>query len=139
MDCQFCKILGEKGEKIIQETEHSFTVLSDPKLMDGHLLVIPKRHIEKLSDLSQEEKQDLFDEVMNLQEKILNTLAPGCDICQNYRPFIPGDKLVNHLHIHLRPRSLDDELFIKVQINENQIFKHVEPGEWEEYKKLLRD
>jgi diadenosine tetraphosphate (Ap4A) HIT family hydrolase len=108
--------------------------------MLGHILVIPKRHVEKLSKLTKEERSDLFEEVINLQEKILKNIAPGCDICEHYRPFIPDNKLkVSHLHIHLRPRELNDELYKKVQINEKDVFQDIEDKEWEKYKELLND
>ena len=138
MDCQFCKIIIDKHERIVKETKFSFTMLSNPKLMDGHLLVIPKRHIEKPSELTAEERKDIFDEVINLQEKILEKISPGCDICEHYRPFIPDNKFkVSHLHFHLRPRFLDDELYKKVQIYEKDIFQDLRQNEWNKYREIL--
>jgi len=108
--------------------------------MPGHLLVIPKRHVERLSELTKEERDGLLEEVVNVQEKILNSFAKGCDICQNFRPFIPDSKLkVSHLHFHLRPRELDDELYQKSQIHEKEIFRDIEEGEWEKYRELFKD
>jgi len=70
--------------------------------MPGHLLVIPKRHLEKLSELSKQEREELIDLIIEFTEKILNGLARGCDIRQNYRPFQTENNLkVDHLHIHL--------------------------------------
>ena len=45
-------------------------MFSNPRLMEGHLLVIPKRHVEKLSELNEEERKELFDTVIEYQEKI---------------------------------------------------------------------
>jgi diadenosine tetraphosphate (Ap4A) HIT family hydrolase len=68
----------------------------------------------------------------------LKKIAPGCDICEHFRPFIPDNALkVSHLHIHLRPRSLDDELYEKVQIREKEIFQEPSPEEFKKYKKLF--
>src|SRR6185295_18637251 len=114
MDCQFCEIINGKTGRILKEGKHVFVVLSNPKLMDGHFLVIPKRHVEKISELNTEERQEFFDETVNLQEKVLEKIAPGCDISEHYRPFIPNNKFkVTHLHMHIRPRFLDDELYMK--------------------------
>jgi len=138
MDCPFCEIVKNKTERILKETTHSFVVLSNPKLMPGHLLVIPKRHIEKLSDLDEEERDDLFGEVTNLQERVLEKISTGCDISQHYRPFIPNNKFkVSHLHFHVRPRDLDDELYKKTQYFEKDVFKDLEESEIDYYKKLL--
>ncbi|MFA6601636.1 MAG: HIT domain-containing protein [Candidatus Paceibacterota bacterium] len=139
MDCRFCKILFDKDRGILRTSKHTITILSDPRLMPGHFLIIPKRHVERLSELTKEERQDLLEEVTYLQEKIIAKLAPGCDVCQHYRPFIPDNKLkVSHLHFHLRPRKLDDELYLKVQIHEKEMFKSVEEGEVEKYRVIFK-
>lgn len=92
--------------------------------MPGHLLVIPKRHVEKISELNEEERKELFDTVIEFQEKIISKIAKGCDINQHYRPFQTQDKLkVNHLHIHILPRESKDELYQKSQKFEKDIFK----------------
>jgi diadenosine tetraphosphate (Ap4A) HIT family hydrolase len=138
MDCQFCKILDQKGERILQQTNHCIVILGNPRLMPGHMLVIPKRHVERLSELSKEERDDLFSTMIELQEKILKMVSPGCDICQHFRPFIPDNVLkVSHLHIHLRPRALHDELYEKVQIHETEVFQELDKKELEKFKKIF--
>lgn len=138
MECPFCKIITDKTERILTETEHSFVVLSDPYLMRGHLLVIPKRHIEKLSELSKDERFDLFELVIKMQDKVLEKLSAGCDVSHHFRPFIPNSNLkVAHLHFHIRPRDLDDELYKKVQIFENDIFKKITEEDSILYKNKL--
>jgi histidine triad (HIT) family protein len=111
-ECPFCTILTEKNSRLFKEYKYSFLVFSDPRLVPGHLLVIPKRHVEKLSELPEEEKTELFKLVEEYQEKILTTIASGCDIRSNYRPFMKQGRLkVNHLHFHLQPRENEDLLF----------------------------
>lgn len=137
--CPFCKIYTEKKDQILFESKDSFVILSDPKLMDGHLLVVPKKHVEKLSQLNGREKIDIIELTVKTQEKVLEKLTDGCDISQHYRAFIPNSKYkVEHLHIHIRPRELDDELYLKVQVNENSIFKNIDNEEVEKYKDILK-
>lgn len=139
MDCPFCDILENKTERIIKETEHSFAILSNPRLMKGHLLVIPKRHAEKMGDLSKEERDDLLDLTVELQEKILKKFCSGCDIRQNYRPFQKQSLFrVNHLHIHLQPREFEDELYQKCQKYESEVFADLEEGEINEMIDLYK-
>jgi diadenosine tetraphosphate (Ap4A) HIT family hydrolase len=138
LDCPFCRIYTEKKEQILFDSKYSFVILSDPKLMDGHLLVIPKRHVEKLSLLNAVERLDIIELTIKTQEKVLERLADGCDISQHYRPFIPNSKYkVEHLHIHIRPRKLDDELYLKVQIGEKDVFKKTNDEEINKYKNIL--
>ncbi len=140
MDCPFCAIINQKSERILREAAHCFVVLSDPCLMPGHLLVIPKRHVERLGELAPDELADVIAQTVDLQERIIAKIAPGCDISEHYRPFIPDNGLkVAHLHIHLRPRTLNDELYEKVQMRERDVFKKLDEGDVEKYRSLLAD
>jgi histidine triad (HIT) family protein len=139
MDCRFCDITTQAGQ-IIREGEHTIVFLSKPRLMPGHLLVIPKRHAEKLSDLTKEERAELFNEAAQLQEKVLEMIAPGCDVSQHFRPFIPDSRFKQaHLHVHIRPRALEDELYEKSQKFENDIFMDPSEEELEKYKNLFNN
>jgi diadenosine tetraphosphate (Ap4A) HIT family hydrolase len=106
--------------------------------MPGHLLVIPKRHLEKVSQLNKEEKIEVFDTIIEFQEKILAKFAKGCDIKSNYRPFIPqGRTKVNHLHFHLQPREFEDELYQKSQKFDKELWKDLAEEEIIKLTKLL--
>lgn len=138
MKCPFCEIVESHPEQILVENKNAYVTLSNPRLMPGHLLVIPKRHVEKISELTKDEREDFFDMTVKMQEKVLKEIAPGCDICEHYRPFIPDNAYkISHLHMHIRPRFLDDELYLKVQKHESIIFNKVDEKEFEKYKKLL--
>jgi ATP adenylyltransferase len=138
MDCPFCNTLITDRNRVIKETAFSFVILSDPKLMEGHMLVIPKRHVSRPAELSKDELLDWFNETVLLQERVLEKISPGCDISQHFRPFIPDNGLkVSHLHFHVRPRFLDDELFTKVQIHENKVFTKPTKDELNKYKEIF--
>lgn len=139
MNCPFCNI-DEERTRIIKEGEHVWVVLSNPRLVDGHLLVIPKRHIEKSSKLREEEKKELFETVLEFREKILLKFSSGCDIRQNCRPFLKQSNLkVDHLYFHLLPREFEDELYKKCQIFEKEIFRMLTEEEKEKFAKLFKD
>ena len=112
-------------------------MFSNPRLMEGHLLIIPKRHVERLSELNEQEKKDLLETVIEFEEKLLKVF-PGCDIRQNYRPFIKqSDYKVDHLHVHLQPRTMEDDLYKKVQVFEKDVFKRSTKDEENKLIKLL--
>ncbi len=138
IDCPFCKILTEKKERILKQSEHAFVVLSDPRLMLGHMLVIPKKHGEKFSDLDTNERNDVMNLAVVMQEFVLKNIASGCDISEHYRPFIKQNKVkVDHLHVHVRPRELEDELYEKVQKFEKDVFQDLSEEEFQKFKKLI--
>jgi ATP adenylyltransferase len=123
MICPFCSI---EKERLIFDGKTVFVILSNPHLMESHMLVVPKRHVEKLSELGEDERKELFDTAIEFQEKLLKKF-PGCDIRQNCRPFLPESSIkVNHVHFHLQPRSPEDELYTKSQKFEKELFKPLE-------------
>jgi diadenosine tetraphosphate (Ap4A) HIT family hydrolase len=135
MECRFCDLETKETHRIVERLEHCLVIFSNPRLMPGHLLVVPKRHAVHLSDLNDSEQKELFDTAIQYQEKILNNIASGCDLKQHNRPFLPENDLkVDHVHVHLQPREFEDELYTKSQIYDREIFK---PLEQEEIEKIL--
>lgn len=138
MECPFCNIWRNEKYRILSELEHCFVIFSNPRLMKGHLLVIPKRHVEKLAILSPEELKEIISAVVEFQEKILARISSGCDIRQNCRPFQKQDDLkIDHVHFHLQPRELYDELYQKCQKFETDVFQKVDKIEQEIFDLLI--
>lgn len=139
MECPFCDI-NPKITQIIKDAKHTKVIMSNPSLMKGHLLVIPHRHVERISELTKEEQDELFKLTVDFQERILKTLAKGCDIRQNYRPFQEDGPIKrSHLHIHILPRELCDELYEKCQYLETELFEKLTEEEKISVEKLLKD
>lgn len=137
MICPFCTVDAIKT-RIIKETQNIRVVFSNPRMVSGHLLVIPKRHIERLSELNSAERKELFDTAIEFQELILSRFAKGCDLSQHCRPFLPESEVkVNHMHLHLRPREFEDELFQKCQKFEKDMWKKLSDDEFEKVVSLL--
>jgi histidine triad (HIT) family protein len=139
MNCPFCNINPDRNP-ILKDGKYIRVILSNPRLMPGHLLVIPKRHVEKISELNKQEEKELFKAIIEFQEKILSKVAAGCDIRQHYRPFEKQGRLrVNHLHFHLQPRELFDDLYKKSQIYEKKSFKDLPSAEISKMLKIFSE
>ena len=139
MTCPFCqKNFNHIKNRIIYEGKNIFVMLSNPRLVTGHLLVIPKRHFERPSDMTKEERKEIFDVVLEFQEKILANIATGCDIRENYRPFVKQNDLkVDHIHFHLIPRELNDEIYEKYEKTQREVFQTMNDKEIEESINIL--
>ncbi len=138
MECRFCDLETKGKQKVLDVRKHCTVIFSNPRLMRGHLLIIPKRHVLNLGDLNDEEQKELFDTTIYYQDKILKNIASGCDIKQHNRPFISENDLkVDHLHIHLQPREFEDELYLKSGIFDRDFFKILSSDEVLEVTKLL--
>ncbi|MFW9938995.1 MAG: HIT family protein [Candidatus Thorarchaeota archaeon] len=69
----------------------------------GHLMIIPNRHIIKLSDLTKEESNHIIRAIQGLQILLDDTYNPkGYNVGINQGKIAGGS--VEHLHFHLVPR-----------------------------------
>ena len=138
MSCPFCDRTNEK-HRILVEKEHCFVMLSNPRLTPGHLLVIPKRHVEKPSEMNDAERREVFDTVIEYQDKITARYATGCDVRQNYRPFLKESSVkVDHVHYHLLPRELEDEMYKKTQGPTHELFQPLTDEERVKFGEIYR-
>ena len=106
MDCVFCKIIsGEIPSTFLHQTKHSVCFLDAFPLTKGHTLVIPKKHHQKIQEMSVEENTDLFSLVHTMTAKV-DSLT-GATLVAIHNGKYAGQE-VPHVHVHLVPRSKDD-------------------------------
>ena len=142
-ECAFC-LVDQKRNPILKDGRLVFVVLSNKRLILGHTLVIPKRHVSTLAELSNDERLELFETAIHFQEKIKalwSLTGAGCDLSQHDRPFMrntpaarSGLAVPEHLHIHLRPRIWQDEYYERVLRHETSMF--AEPN-FEELQRMV--
>nr|WP_320416590.1 HIT domain-containing protein [Candidatus Nitrosotenuis chungbukensis] len=104
MDCVFCKIAkGEIKARTIVETQKSLAFLDAFPLALGHSLVIPKKHHEKIQDMSPDDNADLFGlvhRVVSMVDKVT-----GSTLVAVHNGKASGQE-IPHVHVHLVPRRL---------------------------------
>lgn len=128
-ECPFCNL----GDRVLVENEHANLFLSNPRKVEGHVLVTPKRHIEMPWEMSDEELLAVFGLIKIAQSRLIAEFRGGVDIKQNYRPFMKQGRVkVDHTHYHVYPRTNEDELYQQVERHETPLF--VELAEDEEVR-----
>ncbi|MDL2341869.1 MAG: HIT family protein [Patescibacteria group bacterium] len=136
INCPFCDPL----ERVIKSNHTAQVLLSDPRKVPGHILVMPKRHVLAPWDLTQQELQDIFELIFFVEKKIIGKLGDGCDIRQNYRPFMKQNALkIDHVHFHVIPRSYQDYIYSVAEKYETDLFAELDDLERDEVTKLLAD
>ena len=97
-DCIFCKIIrGESLAHKLWEDADFFAFLSDKPVNPGHVLLIPKEHIDYIFDLEEPLFSKLFKKAKELSEPLKKAFdAPRIGVV------VEGFN-VRHLHIHLVP------------------------------------
>jgi len=110
-DCIFCKMVaGQIPVTKIYEDEVVLVFLDIGPVSDGHTLVIPKQHFEKLHDCPAE----LLGQVGSRLGKIAKAVVGAMNseaynvLCNNGRT---AGQLIGHLHFHIIPRNTGDGLF----------------------------
>lgn len=99
-DCLFCKIAaGELPANVVHEDEHIIAFHDiDPKA-DTHVLVIPKKHIVNLDDLTADDEA-VMSHLMFSIPKIAKDLG-----LEGYRTITNtgslGGQVVFHMHFHI--------------------------------------
>ncbi|APD50023.1 histidine triad nucleotide-binding protein [Francisella hispaniensis] len=99
-DCIFCKIIsGEIPSKKVYEDENVFAFYDINPAADVHILVIPKRHIASLNDLT-EQNQELMGKFMLSIPKVAKLIGlKGFKTVFNTGK--EGGQMVFHLHAHI--------------------------------------
>ncbi len=106
MDCIFCKIiLKQIPAKILHQTPYSICFLDAFPLSKGHVLVIPKKHHQKVQDLTSDENSDLFSLVHTMVSKVDS--ITGSTLIAIHNGEDAGQE-IPHVHVHLVPRSKFD-------------------------------
>ncbi len=106
--CVFCRILtGEIPAALVLEEELAVAFLDARPLFPGHVLVIPREHVETLSDLPPELLQPFFGAVQRVATALPIALeADGTFVAENN----VVSQSVPHLHVHVVPRRRKDGL-----------------------------
>ncbi len=112
-DCIFCKIIkGEIPAYKVYEDDFVVAFLDIYPATKGHTLVVPKKHVERLKELNEEELKKFWSGVKKVIEKI-EKLSEDYNIIINQ-----GSKAgqeVPHLHVHLIPRYGNEKLYCEIR------------------------
>ena len=101
MDCIFCKIAqGEISSKVLFEDDEVMVIMDANPSVDGHALIIPKKHYTDYQELDQEVLTHIFEVAKKIGPKIMQKLnAESLTLLINYGE----DQKVKHFHMHLLP------------------------------------
>ena len=106
MGCIFCRVVnGEIPSSILVHTQHSMALLDAFPLARGHVLVITKKHHQKIQNMTLDENADLFALVHKMMSKV--DAITGATLVAIHNGKGAGQE-IPHVHVHLVPRSASD-------------------------------
>jgi len=132
-NCIFCKIAaGEIPSKTLYEDDSYRVILDLGPATKGHALILPKDHYKNLYEIT----DDAAAGVIKLAKKMATLMteklhADGFNLVQNNNE--AAGQTVNHFHMHLIPRYVNDGQKIGWEVGE------ATPEELEEIKNMITE
>lgn len=112
--CVFCKCSTRCEDFIVYEGKTCFVMLNRYPYVNGHLMIIPERHLGEVSDLTDDERTEVF-RLLDISIRVLKaSMNPnGFNVGMNLGK-AAGAGIAEHLHVHVIPRWEGDTNFMSV-------------------------
>jgi ATP adenylyltransferase len=115
--CLFCEAaasLDDADDLVLIRARQCYVILNRYPYNNGHLMVVPNRHVATLQAATPDELSELIRLVRHAEMALSDAYRPeGINVGMNVgRP--AGAGIVDHLHVHLVPRWTGDTSFISV-------------------------
>ncbi len=115
--CTFCRILSDgearREQNLVLAFERDlYIVMNRYPYNNGHVMIVPNRHVQRLHQLTDEENRNVFAQARRI-EKLFETVfrCDGINLGINLGE-AAGAGIEEHLHVHLVPRWYGDTNFM---------------------------
>ncbi|MFH1327206.1 MAG: HIT family protein [archaeon] len=107
-DCIFCKISkGEIPSERIYESQNFFSIFDHSPHIEGHVLVISKKHFKNILEMPSSLGGELLDTVKKTALKLVEKYkSNGFNLVVNTNE--AAGQEVDHVHVHILPRKKGD-------------------------------
>ncbi|MGA8831850.1 MAG: HIT family protein [Desulfomonilaceae bacterium] len=126
--CVFCDKPQSKLDEetlIVHMSDGAYTIMNKYPYNNGHLLVVPYRHVSEICDLEVEENSLLIQEVCKAIQALKKVMRPdGFNIGINLG-IIAGAGIAEHVHYHIVPRWVGDTNMMPVLADVRIIPEHL--------------
>jgi ATP adenylyltransferase len=125
---------ADDASLVLARDPGAFVIMNKYPYANGHVMVVPTRHVSKLQDLTDRELLEMMALVRMVSSVLQEELsAEGLNIGINVGK-AAGAGLEEHLHIHVVPRWFGDTNFMPVIGETKVISEHL----YETYQKLKK-
>lgn len=116
--CPFCN-QDIINKQFVHETENTITLYCLTPATKGNILIIPKRHIERFEQLTEQEMQTIQHEI-NLFSKIFANVYGISEFVLIQKNGKNAGQSVAHMHFHMipAPKSFDETIFTAFHFRE---------------------
>lgn len=113
MNCIFCKIAEGSADSFkLYENEKIIVFMDLSPVNNGHMLVVPKKHINDFTEMDDDTLKAINDAAKKMHNIIMEKLNPdGIKLVVNYGEL----QVVKHYHLHLIPFYKNKQSLRKVE------------------------
>ena len=109
--CIFCSIVAQRAPaSIIYEDELCLALMDIFPLRPAHVLVVNKRHVQYVHELSEQERNHLFTMGNKVSQAIRQSALQPLAVHFNINDGKAAHQTVPHVHLHILPRYKHDSL-----------------------------
>lgn len=127
-ECIFCEMQRDNRDRenlILFRSSKNYVILNLYPYNNGHLMIVPYRHVFSITELSDHESLDLMKMTQHSVNCLKEAFMPdGFNIGLNIGK-VAGAGIEEHLHIHIIPRWVGDTHFMAVLSEVRVIPEHV--------------
>ncbi len=107
-DCVFCRVIaGDAPAHVVLDDDVAVGFLDVRPLFPGHVLLVPRDHVETLPEVAAPHVGPLFERTQRIAAALVDVLgAQGSFVAINNTV----SQSVPHLHVHVVPRTKGDGL-----------------------------
>ena len=119
VECPFCAYLAQDPSNdaanlLLHRAQHAFVMLNRYPYNNGHLMVLPNRHISNLAALDDAAQLQIMQLTSLCITLLTEAFAPqGFNVGVNMGK-AAGAGLADHLHVHVVPRWFGDTNFMPI-------------------------
>ncbi|HUV57569.1 MAG TPA: HIT domain-containing protein [Acidimicrobiales bacterium] len=132
-ECVFCVLADQfvdESTGVLWRSELTYVTLNAFPYGSGHLLVLPRRHVASLGDLSNEEYSDFTRAIRSTTVALEKAYGPdGMNVGMNLGQ-AAGAGIPKHLHGHVLPRWFGDTNFM-TSIGETRVLPESLQSTWQ--------
>lgn len=121
LECPFCVLMeegrspvwnylfpAENSDEVIAQSESFLVILDTAPLTEGHLLIVPDRHVSSLAGLPRPERDELHAVKCEAESKLRKAYGPIMFFEHGAESFARhAGACIDHAHLHLIPGDID--------------------------------
>ena len=112
-NCPFCKMVRhERQAMIVYEDDDILAIMDLYPATPGHVLVLPKQHIENIYSLREDLASRIMVAATKIAKAIKQQLSPeGLNLIQSNE--LAAGQTIPHFHLHVVPRYKGDRVMLR--------------------------